>query len=153
MANATKRINKDGSVSYQIQVSRGRGKSPYSMRWQVPETWSEKVVQRELNKVCADFERRCKNGEVMTRAEQKEEQERKANEERKILTVEQYAEKVFMPRLIVTCSEHTRDSFQRNIDKYVIPSIGKEKIPEVKSEQISALLLKMQTQRIRRDMV
>lgn len=145
MANATKRINKDGSVSYQIQVSRGRGKSPYSMRWQVPETWSEKVVQRELNKVCADFERRCKNGEVMTRAEQKEEQERKADEERKILTVEQYAEKVFMPRLIVTCSEHTRDSFQRNIDKYVIPAIGKTKIPEVKSEQISALLLKMQT--------
>lgn len=145
MANATKRINKDGSVSYQIQVSRGRGKSPYSMRWQVPETWSEKVIQRELHKVCADFERRCKNGEVMTRAEQKAEQERKAEEESKIQTVKQYAENVFMPRLIVTCSEHTRDSFQRNIDTYIIPSIGNVKVPEVKSEQISALLLKMQT--------
>ena len=145
MANATKRINKDGSVSYQIQVSRGRGKSPYSMRWQAPETWSEKVVQRELSKVCADFERRCKNGEVLTKKEQKVEQERKAAEESKIQTVEQYSSKVFMPRLTVTCSEHTRDNFQRNIDKYIVPSIGAIKMPDVKSEQISALLLKMQT--------
>ena len=145
MANATKRINKDGSVSYQIQVSRGRGKSPYSMRWSVPVTWSDKVVQRELAKVCADFERKCKNGEVLTNKERKAEEQRKAEEENKIQTVKQYAEKVFMPRLTVTCSEHTRDSFQRNIDKYIVPAIGGFKIPEVKSEQISALLLKMQT--------
>jgi len=145
MATATKRTNKDGSVSYEIQVTRGRGKAPYSMRWQAPETWSDRVVQRELSKVCADFERRCKNGEVLTRKERKAEQERKADEESKIQTVEQYSEKVFMPRLIVTCSEHTRDNFQRNIDRYIVPSIGKIKMPDVKSEQISALLLKMQT--------
>lgn len=145
MANATKRINKDGSVSYQIQVSRGRGKSPYSMRWQAPDTWSETTVQRELSKVCADFERRCKNGEVLTIKERKAEEQRKAEEEKKIQTVEQYAAKVFMPRLTVTCSEHTRDNFQRNIDKYIVPSIGAIKMPDVKSEQISALLLKMQT--------
>jgi len=145
MANATKRINKDGTITFEIQVSRGRGKAPYSMRWQAPETWSEKVVQRELSKVCADFERRCKNGEVLTKKEQKAEREHKAEEERKIQTVEQYATKVFMPRLVITSSEHTRDSFQRNIDTYIIPAIGKTKMPEVKSEQISALLLKMQT--------
>ena len=145
MANATKRINKDGSVCYQIQVSRGRGLSPYSMRWQAPESWSERVVQRELAKVCADFERRCKNGEVMTNKERKAEEQRKAEEENKIQTVKQYAEKVFMPRLIITCSEHTRDSFQRNIDKYIVPAIGEIKMPCVKPEQISALLLKMQT--------
>lgn len=145
MASIAKRINKDGSVSYEIQVSRGRGKSNYSMRWQAPDTWSEKVVQRELSKVCADFERRCKNGEVLTKKEQKAEQERKTEEERKIQTVDQYIKSVFMPRLMVTCSEHTRDSFQRNIDKYISPAIGKNKLPDVKSEQISALLLKMQT--------
>ncbi len=145
MANATKRINKDGSVSYQIQVSRGRGKSPYSMRWQPSPTWSERIVQRELAKNCADFERKCKNGEVLTNKERKAQEQRKAEEESKIQTVKQYSERVFMPRLIVTCSEHTRDSFQRNIDKYIVPAIGEIKIPEVKPEQISALLLKMQT--------
>ena len=145
MANATKRINKDGSVCYQIQVSRGRGLSPYSMRWQPPATWSESYIQRELSKVCADFERRCKNGEVLTKKEQKAQAERKAEEERKIQTVRQYAEKVFMPRLTVTCAEHTRDSFQRNIDNYIVPALGDIKMPEVKPEQISALLLKMQS--------
>lgn len=145
MANATKRINKDGSVSYEIQVSRGRGLSPYSMRWQAPESWSERVVQRELAKVCADFERRCKNGEVLTNKERKAEEQRKAEEEKKIQTVKQYTEKVFMPRLTVTCSEHTRDSFQRNIDKYIVPAIGEIKMPDVQSEQITALILKMQT--------
>ena len=145
MANATKRINKDGSISYEIQVSRGKGKAPYSMRWQPQETWSDRTVQKELSKVCADFERRCKNGEVLTRKEQKAEQERKAEEASKIQTVKQYTEKVFMPRLVVTCSEHTRDNFQRNIDRYIVPAIGSIKMPEVKSEQITALLLKMQT--------
>ena len=145
MANATRRINKDGSVSYEIQVSRGRGLSPYSMRWQAPESWSERIVQRELAKVCADFERKCKNGEVLTNKERKAEAQRKAEEEKKIQTVKQYTEKVFMPRLIVTCAEHTRDNFQRNIDRYIIPAIGDIKMPEVQSEQITALILKMQT--------
>ena len=144
MANATKRINKDGSVSYEIQVSRGRGKAPYSMRWQAPETWSEKVVQRELTKVCADFERRCKNGEVLTNKERKAEEQRKAEEASKIQTFEQYTEKVYLPALAVTAKNHTMSSFKGNLKNHIYPHIGQIKLPEITSAEIDALLLEKQ---------
>ena len=59
-------------VSYQIQVYKGRdadGKKlkPYTMSWKVPEGWKDSSIERELNKVAAQFEIDCKEGLVSTK--------------------------------------------------------------------------------------
>lgn len=72
MATTIPRKNKNGEIiSYQIQVYRGRnadGKKlkPYSMTWKVPKDWSDKKIQKELNRVVTLFEENCHNGTVST---------------------------------------------------------------------------------------
>ena len=70
MAHIEARKNKDGEIiSYRIKVFRGYSETgeklkPYQMTWKVPEGWTEKRIQREVQKVAADFESKCKNGDV-----------------------------------------------------------------------------------------
>ena len=143
MASSKLKTAKDGSHYYEIQVKVGRNKRYYT-NWSVPEGWSQRAIDRELRRQENDFESRCRNGEVVNRAEAREKEEAKRQEEKKIQTVKQYGEKVFMPELAVTCSEHTRDNFQRNLNNHIYPAIGDIKMPEVTPEQISALLLSLQ---------
>ena len=61
-------IDKRGS-SYRIRVCRGYdecGKKlkPYVMEWTPPEGWTAKRIQKELQRVAADFENKCKNGDI-----------------------------------------------------------------------------------------
>ena len=63
--------DKDGIVrSYQIQVCRGRdenGKklSPHSKTWRIPDNWkSEAKINKELNRIAAEFELQCKSGKI-----------------------------------------------------------------------------------------
>ena len=73
MANIQKRVNKDGKIiSYSVRVHKGRdiiGKQlkPYSLTWAVPERWSEKKIQAELQKQVVLFEKQCKEGFVADR--------------------------------------------------------------------------------------
>lgn len=71
MPSIRKKENKAGQIFYEIQVSRGRSRSRLTSRWYPPEGWSQKAIDRELAKVAAEFERRCDNGEAISRAEQK----------------------------------------------------------------------------------
>lgn len=144
MASSRIRTTKDGRRYYEIKVSNGRGKTPYTERWYIPEGLSQKSIERELHKAEAVFETRCRNGEVTTRAEAREIEEQRKQEESKIQTVKQYGDKVFMPDLTITCSEHTRDNFQRTLDLHIYPALGHIKMPEVTPEQIMALLLALQ---------
>ena len=63
---------KAGVEYYEIRVSLGRGKSQPTTRWYPPEGWSKRAIDRELTKVAADFERRCKEGEILSRKDAKE---------------------------------------------------------------------------------
>ena len=72
MASTRKRTTKDGQIFYEIRVSRGRGKSYLTTRWYPPEGWGQKAIERTLAKEASEFERRCREGEVVSRAEQKE---------------------------------------------------------------------------------
>lgn len=144
MASTKLMETKDGKRFYKISVSRGYGVTPYTTRWYIPDGWSKKTIDRELSKVAAEFELKCSNGEVETR---KDANERKAKEEaeaRKILTVRQYAEQIFMPDLSVTCSESTRYNFTLCLNKHVFPAIGDIRIKDVEPEQISKMLLSLQ---------
>lgn len=80
MASYRPRKNKSGQIiSYEIRVSRGydpvtrKALKPYTMTWPHPDGWSKNKIERELNKVAAEFEAACNRGEVLTREQQKQE--------------------------------------------------------------------------------
>lgn len=146
MASKRLKITKDGRRYYEIRVSRGRGQSYLVSRWYVPEGWSARAIERELAKQAADFERRCKSGEVLSHTERKEKEKREAQAAAAIQTLKQYGEGVFMPAKAVRCSENTRSSFQGMLNKHIYPVLGDIKMPEIKSAQITKLLLNVQAE-------
>lgn len=146
MASTRKLNTKDGQILYEIIVSRGRGKSQLTSRWYPPKGWSQKAIDRELIKVAAEFERKVKAGEIVSKEEQAELDRQKALEAAQIKTLKQYCEAVFMPALTVRCAENTRASYRGNLDKWIYPALGDFKLPDITAPQISALLLSIQSQ-------
>lgn len=144
MASTRLKSTKDGRRFYEIRVNMGRNKPQLTHRWYVPDGWSQKAIDRELAKVAADFERRCHAGEILTREEQRQRAAQETAEAAKILTLKQYGEQVFMPKITVKGSENTRDSYQRNLNNWIYPALGDLKLPDITSSEIDALLLSMQ---------
>jgi integrase len=79
MASVAPRKNKQGDIiSYQIKVTRGRDKltgkqlTPFTMTYTPPEGWSQKAIDRDLQKVMGEFEAACNRGEILTREQVKE---------------------------------------------------------------------------------
>lgn len=146
MATTRKLETKSGGIVYEIAVSRGRGKTPFTTRWHAPDGWSQRSIDKGLAKEAADFERRCKAGQVLTKKEQREKALQAQQEAAKVLTLRQYGETVFMPAKAVTMAENSRSSFQGNLDKWIYPALGDLKMPDITAANISALLLSMQSQ-------
>lgn len=146
MPSTRKRTTKNGTPFYEISVSRGRGLSRLTSRWYPPQGWSQKAIDRELTRVAAEFERKVQAGEVITRAEKREQEYRQAMEEAQIKTFRQYCEMVFMPSLTVRCAENTRESYESNLRIWIYPALENIKLPDITSAQISAMLLAMQSQ-------
>lgn len=144
MASTKLMETKDGKRFYKISVSRGYGVTPYTMRWYWPETWSQRTIDRELKKVATEFELKCHNGEVMTRAEEKAKEAEERAEAAKLRTVRQYADGVFMPTKEATFSENARASYQMFLDKYILPMIGDTLLTEVTPAMITKLLIDFQ---------
>lgn len=144
MPSIRRKTTKSGRDYYEITVSRGRSQSRLFSRWYVPEGWSQRAIDRELAKVAAEFERQCKAGEIVSRAEKRQQEALEAAEAAKIQTVLQYGERVFMPTKAVTMSENSRASFQSNLNNWIYPAIGDKKLPEVTPADLSALLLDIQ---------
>lgn len=146
MASTRKRATKDGQIFYEIRVSRGRGKSYLTTRWYPPEGWSQKAIDRALAKETADFERRCHEGEVTSRAEKKENDLQQKREAAKIQTLKRFGEEVFMPAKAVTMSENGRCAYQGSLNHWIYPALGDLKMPDITPANISALFLFMQSQ-------
>lgn len=144
MAFSKRMTTKDGREFYKIRVHVSADKPELTMRWYVPDGWSQKAIDRELAKVSAEFERKCKAGEVLSRADRKAQQEAAEQEAAKIQTVRQYGERVFMPAKKITVSENTRDNFQRALNNHIYPALGDKKLPEVTSADITAFFLSKQ---------
>ena len=135
MSSIRKKQSKRG-IYYEISVSRGRQQSRLTTRWYVPDGWSQKTIERELKKVAAEFELKCKSGEIVSKKEQRELDKAAASREAKIPTVRQYGEQVFMPAKKVRLAENSRDSYQRCLDNWIYPRIGDMKITDVTPEDI-----------------
>lgn len=144
MPSIRKKTNRAGDAVYEIRVSRGRGKSYLTKRWEPPEGWSQKAIDRELAKVAAEFERQCHAGEVLSRSEMAAIEAQRAAEDAKISTLKQYGERVFMPAKTITVSENTRSYYQTQLDTHIYPVLGDMKLPEITPAQITALLLERQ---------
>ena len=145
MASTRLKTTKNGTPFYEIRVRMGRGKPELTQRWYPPEGWSQKAIDRELAKVSSAFERQCHNGEILTKKEQQQKDAQKAAKAARILTLKQYAEQVFMPRITVSGSENTRDSYQRNLNNWIYPAMGDLRLPDITPSEIEALLLSMQS--------
>lgn len=146
MASKRLKTTKDGRRYYEIRCKISRDRPEITTRWYVPDGWSAKAIDRELTKQAAEFERRCKSGEVLSHTELKEKAKREAQEAAAIQTLKQYGEGVFMPAKAVRCSENTRSSFQGMLNKHIYPVLGDYKLPEIKSAQLTKLLLDVQSQ-------
>ena len=146
MPSTRKMTNKAGQTFYEIRVSRGRGTAPLSTRWYPPEGWSQRAIDRELAKVAAEYERQCKAGEVISRAEKKERALLERQEAAKVQALQQYGERVFMPAKSISISENSRSSFQGFLDHWIYPALGELKLPDITAANITALLLSMQSQ-------
>ena len=72
-----------------IRVSCGRGKSCLTTCWHPPEDWSQRAIERAYAKGAAEFERRCREGEIVSRAEQKESDLQQKREAAKVQTLRQ----------------------------------------------------------------
>ncbi len=145
MANCTLKTNSEGYQYYEIRVRRGRGLPTLSTTWYVPDGWSKRAIDRELEKVAAEFERKAKAGEIISRKEQKELAALAEAEAAKICTFQQYAEKVYLPALKITASKHTIDNFERNLKNHIYPRLGQMKITDITTADITALLLAEQS--------
>ena len=140
MATATLKHRRDGSPFYLIQVSMGRGQSPMSMRWDVPEGLAAKTVQSRLEKVKAEFEAKCKNGEIISRNEKKALEAQEAAEAAKIQTLEQFVIGVFLPQKEGSVSRNTYLFYCNTINNHIIPRLRDCKMPEISSAMITKVL-------------
>lgn len=69
MANITKRVGKNGELSFLIKVYKGRdisGKQlkPYVMTWKPSDNMTPKQIEKELQRQATLFEEQCKTGQI-----------------------------------------------------------------------------------------
>lgn len=144
MASIKQMETKDGKRFFKISVSRGYGKTPYTMRWYWPDGWSKKTAEREVAKQAAEFERAIAAGEVLNRAQAKEKAALEAAEAAKLKTVRQYADGVFMPAKEATLSENARSSYRMFLDKHILSVLGDALLTDVTPAMITKLLIDFQ---------
>ena len=148
MASVTERNLKDGSLVFEIRVSRGRdpvtGKqlTPFSKRYTPPRTWSTKKAQKQAQVEAAKFEAECKAGKIKTKAQirQEMEQQRKAEEEKRldderIPTFKKYVE-ILLEEMAVTNAAGTLENYD-----YVLRRAGPI-FNDYKMEDITPAMIK-----------
>lgn len=135
-----------GKRFYEVQVSRGRGKSRVTRRFYPKSGWSETTVGKELLKFANELERQVHAGEILSRKERKAAEKAEAEARDGVPTVKQYGEDTFMPAKTITMSEQGRCSYQGTLNNWIFPALGDIKMPEVTSGQISRMLVAAQGQ-------
>lgn len=151
MASTRKRETKDGKLFYEIRYRVSRESPELSMRWYPPAGWSQKVVDRELHKVAAEFERQCRAGEVISLREQKkqkaEEKALREAEEAKHITLKRFGADIFMPGKLAgtigrkAIAESTRAFYDNALRVHIYPVFGDRKLIDITRADLEAFLL------------
>lgn len=133
------RQTKDNETCYKIEVF-CKGKR-ISRTVKIPNVWTKRSKNRELNRIAAELTRQLETGEIETRKEKLEREQREREQAAKILTVKQYADKVFLPTKARSLAPKTYDSYVWTFDKFINPTFGDMKLDDVTSAQINSFLL------------
>lgn len=135
MANVRRRISKDGMVSFQIRVFRGKDASgrevaPFSMTWAPDPTWKQSTVNKELARVTALFEEKCRTGKIGSTN----------------LTFEEYANYVIDTKEASGLKFQTIARYRKLLNRLLDPQncgIGYMKLKDIKAFHLNTLYRKM----------
>lgn len=144
MPSTRLRTTATGQEYYEIRVSCGRGQPYLTRRWYVPDGWSRRSIERELAKQAAEFERKCRAGEVETRAQKAERERLQAEEQAKLKTLRAYSDGVFMPAKEAVLSETSRSGYRMFLDRHILPTLGDTLLVDVTPAMLTKLLLDFQ---------
>lgn len=140
MATFKQGTTTDGRTYYEIRVSMGRGQPRHTTRFYPQDTWSERTIQRELQKAAAAFENACRAGEAKTRAELKAEAEAAEAARRAEFDFRRFSEEVWLPWKSQGAAEATKMQYRRTLANWLCPEFGDRKLREITPAEIEAFL-------------
>ena len=145
MASIKQKTDAKGFTVYQVQASDGRGRRVYRTFKPQP-TWSAKTTQRELRKFAAQLENELKGGQVLTKAERREQARRDAAQAAKVQTFRQYVDRVWMPQKRATAARSSLRAYEVNLRLHVLPTLGDSLLGEITPPMITALFYQLQAE-------
>lgn len=145
MASIKQKTDAKGFTVYQVQASDGRGRRVYRT-FRPQETWSAKTTQRELRKFAARLENELKGGQVLTKAERREQARREAAQAAKVQTFRQYVDRVWMPQKRATAARSSLRAYEVNLRLHVLPALGDSLLGEITPPMITALFYQLQAE-------
>ncbi|MCD7753189.1 MAG: site-specific integrase [Clostridiales bacterium] len=134
---------KDGSLCYEIIVSRGRSQKPVSVRWHPEPEWSQRYTERQLTAFAADLEKRVKAGEVVSKKERKAQREAQEREKAQAFTVFSFSE-LWLKQIELERKPGTVAAYRNCLEKRILPALGDEKLVDVTVPQLASFLLDIQ---------
>ena len=146
MASISKKMQtKDGKSYYKIRVRRGRELPTASMNWYVPsDTWSQKKIDKELQKAAVEFENQVKSGEIVSRAEQKEREKAAELERARHPDFKTYVNETYFPRRGNEISESTKRAYRGKLNDWIFPVLQDIKMDEIKPVDVDRVFANMQ---------
>lgn len=145
MASIKQQIDGKGRTFYKIQASGGRGRK-VTRTFRPQETWSAKTTQRELLKFAAQLENELRGGQVLTKAERREQARRDAAQAARVQTFRQYADRVWMPQKRATAARSSVRTYEVNLRLHVLPTLGDSLLGEITPPMITALFYELQAE-------
>lgn len=145
MASIKQKTDAKGRAVYQVQASDGRGRRVYRTFKPQP-SWSAKTAQRELRKFAAQLENELKGGQVLTKAERREQARREAAQAAKVQTFRQYVDRVWMPQKRATAARSSLRAYEVNLRLHVLPALGDSLLGEITPPMITALFYQLQAE-------
>ncbi len=145
MASIKPKTDAKGRTVYQVQASDGRGRRVYRT-FRPQETWSAKTTQRELRKFAAQLENELKGGQVLTKAERREQVRRAAAQAAKVQTFRQYVDRVWMPQKRATAARSSIRAYEVNLRLHVLPALEDSLLGEISPPMITALFYRLQSE-------
>lgn len=140
MASTKLMHTKDGRPFFKVVVTPERGKQ-YSTRFYPEPQWSKKTTERQLARFAADFENKCKNGEVENRSDKREKARQEELERAKLRTVTQYYENVYLPTKKLNASKKTIADYSDYFRLHILPFFGDYLLTEITPAMIQKRLL------------
>ena len=112
----------------------------YRTTWRPQPGWCKRTINSKLADFARDFERDCKEGRVLTKAEQALKKQQEVEAEQRKITLRKYATETFMPRKSATFSGTTTDTYTRCFER-IFHYLGNLRMEDIRPVDITNFLL------------